>query len=899
MNRLSPTIPSSSTAELERKYKQLLKRPGGSLFEDDVVEVRLELRDRLEQIILLDYDLASKTDVEGTLWKLVHYKAIEEFRRLHRDVNGRVRRSGRPEDKKELRNLTAAFRAFLFEASAFYAQMIFKLDQRYDLKGRFRKVMKELLIITGQEYSTEPRLQLAEGTLERMVSTGQRTLIYLGDLSRYHEIHADRKESKWGLAKLFYNLAALVLPTNGNPYNQLAVISSYEGSEPEAVENYMRSLLIERPFATALENLEILFDKVQKRVKMSPLSGAASDRPKAVLDQFVVLVANAVGRTRSLSSFLAVQAVWLDSMRSSVIRSQLDHKSVHQMMIVGAGMVQMSQGEKELYSAVRSFFMEFINMVADQTTSDIMELGDANGEVLREIPAGWDDRLNVILTAMAWVRAEFCSNSERLSSNHALRRGLASLYSALISCLPIHSDDDRLDPERMTTEEAALEHYLPFRPYFKSLPAAKIRDITHSPISGTGQLLLRIVNDCSFWIEHQVLFLTAKKSSKTVVLVVSPQAPVPQHVLPVEVLKDVVRGIPLDTAITNHRSNNGPNSTQGSGFSEMSREGPQTTGTTGGRALSQDGIWTSSTGPSSFGHTSKTNVQPHSGHLASPTTPLTASQAQIWLPQGGDLQESLSPSATFYHQEARVDEDAFGHKIVLPTEADINFAFGARGAQPMSVPRKSPAHPQVSQSPDTGRIFGTSSDAVDTLAFLGLGPSRSAQSGIRDHARMKPPLGNMMDECENADTFPVPLFPPGMGPPSLPRLNTHASPPSTSAVAFPLSNNGVTAHSQLHSAPPGHLTPAWSGEYTYPFGKPVDAEAARQQSAPAWTEAHKVQGPSSSGLTWMGAGRDAFVSPMARAASANTRSKPEYEPQPPILGFSAAAGPSRNANLWG
>jgi hypothetical protein len=64
---------------------------------------------------------------------------------------------------------------------------------------------------------------------EQIVNTVYRCLIYLGDLSRYREVHADKKHKAWGLARKFYRLSMAVCGEVGNPFNQLAVIDTYEG----------------------------------------------------------------------------------------------------------------------------------------------------------------------------------------------------------------------------------------------------------------------------------------------------------------------------------------------------------------------------------------------------------------------------------------------------------------------------------------------------------------------------------------------------------------------------------------------------------------------------------------------------------------------------------------------
>ncbi|KAI8892498.1 Est1-type DNA/RNA-binding domain-containing protein [Globomyces pollinis-pini] len=52
-----------------------------------------------------------------------------------------------------------------------------------------------------------------------------------------------------------------LMPENGNPFNQLAVIDTYQASEFSAIEMYFRSLVVKKPFSTAMDNLLLLFQK--------------------------------------------------------------------------------------------------------------------------------------------------------------------------------------------------------------------------------------------------------------------------------------------------------------------------------------------------------------------------------------------------------------------------------------------------------------------------------------------------------------------------------------------------------------------------------------------------------------------------------------------------------------
>lgn len=69
----------------------------------------------------------------------------------------------------------------------------------------------------------------------------------------------------WERAMSYYRQAATVLPSSGNPYNQMAVMSYYTGDELRAVYCYFRSLAVAQPFSTARENLLMLFEKNRTR----------------------------------------------------------------------------------------------------------------------------------------------------------------------------------------------------------------------------------------------------------------------------------------------------------------------------------------------------------------------------------------------------------------------------------------------------------------------------------------------------------------------------------------------------------------------------------------------------------------------------------------------------------
>ncbi|XP_064551127.1 telomerase-binding protein EST1A isoform X2 [Drosophila montana] len=110
----------------------------------------------------------------------------------------------------------------------------------------------------------------------------QRLLICLGDLSRYRTNHLQLTDLTE--ACKYYQRAQELVPGNGAPYNQLAIVAIYSHKRFDAVYYYMRSLLTSNAIQSAKESLLDLFDEIRRKyeeteMKQSPMHCAAS-KPK-------------------------------------------------------------------------------------------------------------------------------------------------------------------------------------------------------------------------------------------------------------------------------------------------------------------------------------------------------------------------------------------------------------------------------------------------------------------------------------------------------------------------------------------------------------------------------------------------------------------------------------------
>ena len=91
-----------------------------------------------------------------------------------------------------------------------------------------------------------------------------RSLVQLGDLSRWRETELVTKDRNWGPAIGYYDLARTIYPNSGASHNQLAVISLADSNHLRAIYHLYRALAVEEPHPSAKGNLEIEFKKVQE-----------------------------------------------------------------------------------------------------------------------------------------------------------------------------------------------------------------------------------------------------------------------------------------------------------------------------------------------------------------------------------------------------------------------------------------------------------------------------------------------------------------------------------------------------------------------------------------------------------------------------------------------------------
>ena len=281
----------SGAHELERRLADELKS-GVKPSDPSVVQARAKLRELFHELLLEHYELAVRKGVERSLWLIVFHRRIEEHRKkLRRASEAEQAAIQRPESVPESVRVSAnasGLRAragllqVLEEAECFYETMLGELQRRNGVDCRLGPLSPGSM--AEPDAASEPAMRFIEAAAHLEEAPSARTaktlavrascascLLFLGDLSRYRQLHAEAPAAaaagtgasgRWAAALALYGVAQLIAPQSGNAHNQMAVIATYEARHSAAMYHYMRALAAPAPFSTARENLLTFFARL-------------------------------------------------------------------------------------------------------------------------------------------------------------------------------------------------------------------------------------------------------------------------------------------------------------------------------------------------------------------------------------------------------------------------------------------------------------------------------------------------------------------------------------------------------------------------------------------------------------------------------------------------------------
>lgn len=177
------------------------------------------------------------------------------------------------------RKLLHSFRDFLAVEETFWRDLLIRIVGVFNVEEA--RTSLRLLQIGVGDWEPEPALADDKQSHESAILLSHKTLICFGDLARYRELYSDKvsqatknkQAAKPGLKdiateKTFarayeaYHQARLLIPDDGNPSNQLAVLAGYQSDQLSCVYHYYRALCVRKAFTTAKQNLSATMSKI-------------------------------------------------------------------------------------------------------------------------------------------------------------------------------------------------------------------------------------------------------------------------------------------------------------------------------------------------------------------------------------------------------------------------------------------------------------------------------------------------------------------------------------------------------------------------------------------------------------------------------------------------------------
>lgn len=236
------------------------------------------------------------------------------------------------------RRVVQSFRAFLKKEEEYWTSLLVKMINSFDVAQATVSLSAlgiSASVLTSSANASErsnglvvdDRLESRRGRPDQVPAKialllCHRALISLGDLARYKDLYSEspantgkshsgnkrsggagagpgsttatsdsnQPERSFARAAACYNQARRLVPDDGQPFNQLAVLASYDADQLASVYYYLRAGCVKQDFKTAQPNLEMTLAKALKKYQDAPVD-PSTPTAQLFLDDFVALQA--------------------------------------------------------------------------------------------------------------------------------------------------------------------------------------------------------------------------------------------------------------------------------------------------------------------------------------------------------------------------------------------------------------------------------------------------------------------------------------------------------------------------------------------------------------------------------------------------------------------------------
>ncbi|XP_051041932.1 nonsense-mediated mRNA decay factor SMG7 isoform X4 [Phodopus roborovskii] len=405
---------------------------------------RQALQDLYQKMLVTDLEYALDKKVEQDLWN-------HAFKNQITTLQGQAKNRANPNRSEVQANLSL----FLEAASGFYTQLLQELCTVFNVDLPCRVKSSQLGIISNKQTHTSAIVKPQSSSCSYIC---QHCLVHLGDIARYR--------NQTSQAESYYRHAAQLVPSNGQPYNQLAILASSKGDHLTTIFYYCRSIAVKFPFPAASTNLQKALSKALESRDELKTKWGVSDFIKAFIKfHGHVYLSKSLEKLSPLREKLEEQFKRL-LFQKAFNSQQLVHVTVinlfqlHHLRDFSNETEQhsYSQDEQLCWTQLLALFMSFLGILCK------CPLQNDSQESYNAYP------LPAVKVSMDWLRLRPRIFQETVVDEKQY------IWPWLISLLnSFHPHEDDLSSTNATPlpEEFELQGFLALRPSFRNLDFSK------------------------------------------------------------------------------------------------------------------------------------------------------------------------------------------------------------------------------------------------------------------------------------------------------------------------------------------------------------------------------------------------------------------------------------------
>ncbi|XP_022614719.1 protein SMG7 isoform X2 [Seriola dumerili] len=407
---------------------------------------RQALQDLYQKMLVTDLEYALDKKVEQDLWN-------HAFKNQITTLQSQAKNRANPNRSEVQANLSL----FLEAASGFYTQLLQELCTVFNVDLPCRVKSSQLGIISNKQSNTSAIVTPQPSSCSYIC---QHCLVHLGDIARYR--------NQTSQAESYYRHAAQLVPSNGQPYNQLAILASSKGDHLTTIFYYCRSIAVKFPFPAASTNLQKALSKALESRDEVKTKWSVSDFIKAFIKfHGHVYLSKSLDKLDGLREKLEEQFQRL-ILQKAFSSQQLVHITVinlfelhHLRDLTADGSEQSYSSEQQIsWFQLLGLFMSFLGVMC----SRVLLNKNRGEEIMGECP------LPAIKVSLDWLKLRPSVFHEAAVDQRQ------HVWPWLVSILnSFHPKEDDVSCSSVTPlpEEFELQGFLALRPALRSLDFTK------------------------------------------------------------------------------------------------------------------------------------------------------------------------------------------------------------------------------------------------------------------------------------------------------------------------------------------------------------------------------------------------------------------------------------------